>query len=784
MSQKKTAISLIGNPNCGKTTLFNQLTGAKQHVGNWPGVTVEQKIGQTTIGNRTVEVIDLPGSYAIETEATAVSHDELVVNRFLIEDEKSLIINILDAANLQRNMYLTCQLLDMQRPMIVVLNMMDAAKLHGIEIDIAELQTQLGCPVIAISAKRKTGLDALYAEILTQLDHPTCPAPQIHTLDETFKTALLDCHRALPPSSPLKNAPRWTLLNLLCHFKPADARIYPKDAPLLQTFHQQLTTQFGEDLDIALASARYTTIDTLAENVIRKVHLSDKSLTQRLDKIALGKLSGIPVFLLIMFFMFVIAINFGSAFIDFFDIAFGTIFVEGTQHVLHNLHAPTWLISILSNGLGAGIQTVATFIPVIAAMFLCLSFLEDSGYLARAAMVVDRGMRAIGLPGKAFVPMLVGFGCNVPAIMGTRTLENNRDRLMSIMMIPYISCGARLPVYALFAAIFFPSNGGFVVYMLYLLGIAVAIITGLMLKHSLLKGPNTPFIMELPPYHLPTLKGLLLLTWDKLKGFILRAGKAIIIMVMLLSVLNSVGTDGSFGHENSDKSVLAAVGKGISPAFSPMGVTQENWPATVGIFTGLFAKEAVIGTLNALYAQMNPLETPDEEAPYDFWQGIHAALATIPANLSDVMHNLTDPLGFNQKLADGDLSTIQEDNEIDNNAVSQIQSLFVTPQAAIAYLIFILLYTPCTAALGAVYREVGTGWTLTVAFWSFILAWICATGYYQITQLGRNPHAIFWLLGLAVTWLVLFLGLKVIGRRTSLLANLRAPSDNTKGGCC
>ena len=302
----------------------------------------------------------------------------------------------------------------------------------------------------------------------------------------------------------------------------------------------------------------------------------------------------------------------------------------------------------MADGIGGVIQTVATFIPIIGFLYLFLSVLEDSGYMARAAFVMDRFMRWIGLPGKSFVPLIVGFGCNVPAVMATRTLEHRRDRLMTIAMAPFMSCGARLPVYVLFAAAFFPRNGQNIVFSLYLIGIIAAVFTGLVLKNSLLKGEATPFIMELPPYHLPTPKGILIHTWNRLKGFIVRAGRVIVPMVLVLSVLNAIGTDGSYGNENSDKSMLAAVGRSITPALSPMGLQPDNWPASVGIFTGVLAKEAVIGTLNAAYSALAASDsgaaTADEE--FHFGNAVTDAFATIPANLGEALGAWADPLGL------------------------------------------------------------------------------------------------------------------------------------------
>ncbi|MCO6524150.1 MAG: ferrous iron transport protein B, partial [Candidatus Schmidhempelia sp.] len=496
------------------------------------------------------------------------------------------------------------------------------------------------------------------------------------------------------------------------------------------------------------------------KQVIDKPREASLTFSDKLDRFTLGRFTGIPFFLVVMYIMFIVAVKFGSVFIDFFDILFNTIFVQGVAYLLQMINAPEWLEAILAQGIGSGIQTVATFIPVIAAMFFCLSFLEDSGYLARAAMVVDRGMRTIGLPGKAFVPMLIGFGCGVPAIMGTRTLDSVRDRLMSLCMIPFMSCGARLPVYTLFAVIFFPHNASTVVFALYLLGIVIAIVTGIILKQTILPGTITPFIMELPAYRIPTLRGMIHLTWSRLKSFIFRAGKAIVLMVTVLSLFNSFGTDGSFGHSDSDDSVLTVVSQKLTPVFEPMGVSNQNWPATVGIFTGIFAKEAVIATLNSLYSMES--QDDDKDDSFNFINGVTKALESIPTNLVDLTDSFLDPLGLTA--VDEDMDEVQKDLEISAATVSKIETSFGHRSAAFAYLIFILLYTPCAAALGAVYREAGLRWTVFVGGWTFFIGWILATAYYQYTLLADTPTARYWLSAIAMIFIIVLLIMKLVGR--------------------
>ena len=389
-------------------------------------------------------------------------------------------------------------------------------------------------------------------------------------------------------------------------------------------------------------------------------------------------------------------------------------------------------------------------------------------------------MRFVGLPGKSFIPMLVGFGCNVPAIMATRTLENRRDRILTILMNPFMSCGARLPVYALFAAAFFPAAGQNIVFLLYLIGMGMAVLTGLVMKYTLLKGEAAPFVMELPTYHLPTVKGVLIRTWERLKAFTYRAGKVIVIMVMILSLLSTIGTDGSFGNEDSENSILSSISRTITPAFTPMGVTQENWAATVGIFTGVFAKEAVVGTLDSLYTQLGKDEAiaagvDVEEAGFDFFGGVGEAFATIPANLAALPGTLLDPLG----LSVGEVSDVESaaaEQEVAFTTFGQMALRFDGRVGAFAYLLFVLLYFPCVAAMGAVYRETNAGWTAFVGLWTTGLAYWSAVLYYQAMTFSRHPaSSVAWIGGLTAVLIATLAFMRYSRsarrRRTMLLEN-------------
>ena len=457
------SIALIGKPNSGKTSLFNALTGARQRVGNWPGVTVERKSGSYRQGAEEVAVLDLPGLYALE-ETTEAIDEEIARNYLAAAPETDVIVNIVDVLSIARGLYLTLELLERNYPVVVALNKMDAGARDGRQVDALQLARSLGCPVVPIVATRQQGIEQL-------------------------KDAIAAMHAG---QQEAKRAPQ----------RNAEERFQEIEAVLQRCLVHRPPT---------------------------------RTVTDHIDALALHRYAAFPIFLGVMYLMFLFAINVGAAFIDFFDLAASALFVEAPRQLFVGLGLPDWLTVFLADGVGGGVQLVATFIPVIACLFLALSFLEDSGYMGRVAFIVDRLLRGLGLPGKSFVPLIVGFGCNVPAVMATRTLENEPDRILTTVMAPYMSCGARLTVYALFAAAFFPHNGQNVVFALYLIGIALAVLSAAIVRRHLIRTASSTFLMELPNYHLPTLKGLAIHTWQRLKGFVLRAGKAIVIVVVVLT---------------------------------------------------------------------------------------------------------------------------------------------------------------------------------------------------------------------------------------------------------
>ncbi|EKO3595622.1 Fe(2+) transporter permease subunit FeoB [Vibrio metschnikovii] len=747
-------ILTVGNPNSGKTTLFNGLTGAKQQVGNWAGVTVEKKTGRYTHSGDEFYITDLPGIYALDSGNDSNSIDESIASRAVLTHPADVIINVVDVTSLERSLYMTLQLRELGRPMVVVLNKMDALKRERQTIDVKKLEQVLGCPVLALSANNKQQV----IQFKQQLHKKVVQGIALKQLELDYGQAF---EQAISALLPLFERQEVSARSLAIRALENDLMVINglPESERLNVISVQRGCEF--DIDLHVADVKYTFLHHCCQQVRRSEGKLSHSFTEKADQIILNKWVGVPFFFVVMYLMFMFSINIGSAFIDFFDIGVGALLVDGGHYLLDD-HLPIWLVTLIADGLGGGIQTVATFIPVIACLYLFLAILESSGYMSRAAFVLDKVMQKIGLPGKAFVPLVLGFGCNVPAIMATRTLDQERERKLAAAMAPFMSCGARLPVYALFAAAFFPQSGQNIVFALYLLGIVAAVFTGWVLKKTLYPGSSDSLLMEMPDYELPTLQNVLIKTWQKLKRFVLGAGKTIVIVVTILSFLNSLGTDGSFGNEDSDNSVLSSAAQVVTPLFAPIGINQDNWPATVGIITGIFAKEAVVGTLNNLYTSV---DAEDEE--FDLWASLQEAVLSIPENLMGL--NFADPLGI--EVGDlSDTSALAEEQAVDASIFGNLQHHFVSGYAAFSYLIFILLYTPCVAAMGAYVREFGAKFARFIAVWTMGLAYGAAALFYQATHFNDHPvTSSLWIIGIIGSSLAIYYWLKKVGRESQSL---------------
>ncbi|AFJ45355.1 ferrous iron transport protein B [Shimwellia blattae DSM 4481 = NBRC 105725] len=721
---KNLTIGLIGNPNSGKTTLFNQLTGSRQRVGNWAGVTVERKEGQFSTTDHKVTLVDLPGTYSLTTISSQTSLDEQIACHYILSGDADLLINVVDASNLERNLYLTLQLIELGIPCIVALNMLDIAEKQHIQIDADALAARLGCPVVPIISTRGRGIDSL--KLAIDRRHQNQNIELVHYAKPLQREAAWLAGE-MPAQIPARQR-NWLAIQML------EGDIYSRNyAGEAQEKLDVARARLADEIDdpaLHIADARYQSISAICEAVSNTLTSGPNKLTAAMDKIILNRVLGLPIFLLVMYLMFLLAINIGGALQPIFDGGSVAIFIHGIQWLGATLHFPQWLTIFLAQGIGGGINTVLPLVPQIGMMFLFLSFLEDSGYMARAAFVMDRLMQSLGLPGKSFVPLIVGFGCNVPSVMGARTLDAPRERLMTIMMAPFMSCGARLAIFAVFAAAFFGQSGALVVFSLYILGIVMAILTGLMLKFTILRGEASPFVMELPVYHVPHLKGLLLQTWQRLKGFVLRAGKVIVIVSVFIGALNSFSFSGK-AVDNINDSALASVSKVLTPLLAPIGVHEDNWQATIGLFTGAMAKEVVVGTLNTLYTAENIHEEAFDPASFSLTGELSDALQETWTSLVDTfsLSVLANPIEASK--GDGDMGT---------GTMGVMNAKFGSDAAAYSYLIFVLLYTPCIAVMGAIAREASRGWVMFAVFWGMDIGYSLATLNYQIASFSAHPQ--------------------------------------------
>lgn len=700
-----TTVALVGNPNTGKTTLFNRLTGARARVGNWSGVTVDSAEAMTTLWGRRMRLVDLPGIYSLTTHTL----DEQVARDFIVKQKPDLVVNIVDASNLERSLYLTTQLVDLGVPLVVVLNLTDIAARRGIRIDIKQLEHLLHVSVVSMVASRGRGLHAL-KHLLAQ------------TADDNGAS-----HKSRPQPEGM------------CQRE--DGEICD-DSPEGVEWRQQC-------------------VRALVAKILRREGPRHERFSDRVDRVLLSRWAGIPLFLMVMYAVFWITVQATQPLVGFVDRVAQLFLVDGLRHLLEAWRLPELIIAVLCDGIGAGVGAVASFAPPIFAIFFCLGVLEESGYMTRAAFVMDRMLRMIGLPGKAFIPLLVGFGCTVPAILATRTLEERRDRVLTMLLTPFMSCGARLPVYTLFALAFFNKQGNVIVFTLYLVGVGLAILSGLLLRRTILKGEGGAYILELPTYQRPTLVSCLRHAWFNLRSFLVRAGQVIILIALALTLLRAAGDAWSQhvatpGSDELRQDMNETLGRALVPAFVPMGIARENWRAVIGLLTGVLAKEAVIGTLDVLYSQQKRHQlTAADGGP------LHESFS-VRRPLVAALHQLAVDYGL---LAPDDAAPVG-----DGGLVGALRAHFKTGAAAFAYLLFVLIYSPCLAALAVLGREAGWRWMWFSVAYQTMLAWTSATLFYQAATFSQDPaRAMFWLIVVGVIVLLVVVGLVVKGRRGGLM---------------
>ncbi len=660
-------IGLAGNPNVGKTTLFNNLTGLNQHVGNWPGKTVEKAEGHYNYNNNRVDVIDLPGNYAL----SAHSIEEIVSRDFIVDEDSDVIVNIIDASNLERNLYLTVQMMELGANLVVALNMNKFAQDKGYTIDANKLSDLLGVPVVEIEANSKIGKDQLLKTIEEAAKNPVNTVNRLSYGPELFDH-LNELQTAIEEDKNLSDVPsRWIAIKLLEDDEIILDRIEDssKRNNILNTTEKvkkHFKDIYNESSEEVIANARYAYIEGLLKEVLTKPATEKKTLTDKIDSIVTNRILGFPIFLIIMYLMFQITFTVAAPFQDMIDEGFGIL----GEMVATSL-GDGMLTSFIVDGIIGGVGGVLVFLPQIILLFLIISFLEDSGYLARAAFVMDKVMHSlVGLHGKAFIPMILGFGCGIPGIMATRTMENEKDRLITMLIVPFMSCTARMPVYLLLVGAFFAAaDQTNVIFSLYVLGIVVAIIVAFILRKTLFDDMDAPFVMELPDYKLPTLRGILMHTAEKSWGFVRKAGTIILAAAIIVWILSSFPAGVEYG---SQESAIGMIGTAVAPVFAPLGF--GSWQPAVALIFGLVAKEVVVGTFSSLFG-----------------------VAEEGAGIAAAMHGI------------------------------------FTPLTAYVFMVFVLLYIPCFAALGTIKQETGGWkWPLIMSVTTLITAYVVAFIVYMV----------------------------------------------------
>lgn len=674
-------VALAGNPNCGKTTFFNAVTGSNQYVGNWPGVTVEKKEGKI-LSKRDFDatIVDLPGIYSL----SPYSMEEIVTRNFLIDEKPDLIIDIADATNFERNLYLSLQLAELGRPMIIALNMADMLEKEGSVIDYALMSAMLGITVIPISASKNTNINKLlntaYHEILHSLDDSHCDKhlnigvpPDIYT--GKVRQCVLQIENIISDKCRRKGIPlRWSAVKLIEGDAPTLEALDLSDTQLecLESLVDELETE-NIDREMVIADQKYKYICDLRDKVLKKGHKDGyMTLSDKIDLVVTNRFLAIPLFLLIMLFIFYITFGaLGASLTELVDKLVNVKFAELIRDIMISSGASDWATGLICDGAIAGLGAVLAFFPQIFFLFLFLSVLEDSGYMARAAFIMDRALHSIGLSGKSFVPMLMGFGCTVPSVMAARTLENEKDRRLTIMLTPFMSCSAKMSVYSLFIMAFFPKNRGAVVLSLYVAGMLTAVAAAFIIQKTVLKGGHAPFVMELPPYRMPTAKTLGLHLWEKIKDFFSKA--ATVLLGASVIIWFAQYFDFSLRHvENSAQSILGVTGSFFAPAFSPLGF--GDWKSCVALISGLIARESVVSTLGILFG------------------------------------------------TGGDAL---------NALAGALQGAY-TPLSAYSFMLFCLLFIPCVASLSAIKREINSlKWTAFTLIFQSAAAWLITLAVYQ-----------------------------------------------------
>jgi ferrous iron transport protein B len=753
-------VALAGNPNVGKSTIFNALTGSNQHVGNWPGKTVEKKEGRLKLDERDIFVVDLPGTYSL----TAYSIEEIIARDFIVNEKPTAVVVVVDAANLERNLYLVAQIIELKVPVIVALNMSDIAQNRGLTIDEDELSRRLGgVPVVRTIGNRQMGITDLKQAIAEVAQSPIDTNLQI-TYEGVLKTEMdsLEGKIAAEAASFKTYKPRWLAVKLLEGDQGVLEMLEERGAKsLLEESAQarlRIEQQTGEDAETLIADRRYALVGSVMDNVVVRPEKNVLTSSDKVDRIVTHRIWGLPIFLVMMWFVFQLTANVSAPFLDWVD-GFINETVYGWAGSLIGFLGlgGTWLEAVVTDGIIAGVGGVLVFVPVLLFLYFALAILEDSGYMARAAFVMDRVMRWMGLHGKSFLPMIVGFGCTVPAVYATRTLENEKDRRLTGFLATFMSCGARLPVYVIFGAAFFGVRSGSLIFAMYVLGIAVALATGFVLKQTVYKGkPPAPFVMELPPYRLPRPADVWRHMWERTQGFVIKAGTVILavsIVLWFLMAIPAKSDSGSFNEVAAEDSIFGTVSGAIAPVFAPAGF--GNWQASGSLITGFLAKEVVVGTMNQIYVEEagdGPAGAVEEEVVAEgssFGEELgasllgfgEAALLTVQEAINIIPRTINIVPGV--EIGEVRFFPGEEEEESTTHLESALISSFTESAgskeagiiAATAFNVFVLLYVPCMVAVAAMRQEFGARWMWTQIAYTLVLAWVAAVGTYQVGKL-------------------------------------------------
>jgi ferrous iron transport protein B len=739
MAAQSIKIALAGNPNVGKSTIFNALTGSRQHVGNWPGKTVEKKEGRMRLDGQDIIVVDLPGTYSL----TAYSIEEIISRDFIINEQPGTVIAVVDAANLERNLYLVTQLLELEVPVILALNMSDIARGRGLTIDAAKLSERLnGAPVIETIGNSGIGVDALKAAI-HQVTTPVSIQPVSIRYDAALEQEIAPLEAAIRaiPALTQQYRPRWLAIKLLEADEDITSRLAAYDSLLTAAAAaaERIEATTGDDAETLVTDSRYAFISQVVNGALVRPREALETTSDKIDRVLTHRLYGVPIFLLLMWTVFQFTANVSAPFLDWVDGVISGPLTQWTGALLGLVGlGGTWVEALLLDGVIAGVGGVLVFVPVLMSLYLAIGILEDSGYMARAAFVMDRVMRAMGLHGKSFLPMLVGFGCTVPAVYATRTLENEDDRKLTGFLVTFMSCGARLPVYVVIGAAFFGARSGSLIFAMYLLGIGVALATGWALKRTVYRNkPPQPFVMELPPYRAPRLRDVWRQTWERTSGFVRKAGTLILgtsVIIWLLMALPASG-EGGFNDVAPGDSIFGTVSTIVAPVFAPAGFGE--WQASGSLITGFIAKEVVVGTMSQIFVgEEEAVEEEAPAAPPTFTENIafigtsfaEAAVLTVQETVNIVPRTVNIIPGLNMGEADFlGAGGAEEDTTALESALTKV----FTPLAAVAFTVFVLLYTPCMVTVAAMRQEFGTRFMLYQIAYTFAVAWLAAVIVFQ-----------------------------------------------------